>query len=249
MKAILTYHSIDPSGSPISVDAPTFRRHIRWLASGAVRVVGIPELLALPPSIAAVALTFDDAFATFGTAAAPLLMEHALPATLFVVTDYVGRTNAWEARPSQSVPTLPLLGWHALARLAEQGITLGAHTRTHPDLTRLPATAQRDEIAGSVERLTAETGQRPKLFAYPYGRVNDDVATIAAESCTWACTTELRALGAVERPQRIPRVDMYYFRAPTRLESWGSPRLQRYLWLRSQARRMRRGFAAITERP
>ena len=38
MRAILTYHSIDESGSPISVDPDAFRRHVRWLASGRVRV-------------------------------------------------------------------------------------------------------------------------------------------------------------------------------------------------------------------
>jgi peptidoglycan/xylan/chitin deacetylase (PgdA/CDA1 family) len=248
VKAILTYHSIDPAGSPISIGEATFRRHVRWLASGAVRVVGIAELLALPPDAAAVALTFDDGFANFGTVAAPLLLEHALPATLFIVTDYVGRTNAWGGAPDRGVPTLPLLGWDEIARLAERGITIGAHTRTHPRLTTLPVAAQREEIAGSVERIAAETGRRPEAFAYPYGSVSDEVAAVAAESCAWACTTELRAVGAAERPHRLPRLDMYYFRAPGRIESWGSVRLQQYIWLRSQARRVRRGLAAITER-
>ena len=33
MIGILTYHSIDPSGSAISLDEACFRRHVDWLAS------------------------------------------------------------------------------------------------------------------------------------------------------------------------------------------------------------------------
>ena len=32
MKAILTYHSVDETGSVISIDERAFRRHIEWLA-------------------------------------------------------------------------------------------------------------------------------------------------------------------------------------------------------------------------
>ena len=38
MRAILTYHSIDDSGSPISIAPADFRRHLDWLTSGRVPV-------------------------------------------------------------------------------------------------------------------------------------------------------------------------------------------------------------------
>lgn len=247
MKAILTYHSIDPSGSPISVDAAAFRAHVRWLASGVVRVVSISELMRLGEDVDAVALTFDDGFENFDADAAPLLLEHGLPATLFVVADRVGATNAWGGVADSSVPTLPLLGWDALRRLAARGITLGAHTRSHPRLTELPPAARREEVAGSVARIAKETGQRPTSFAYPYGDVDDEVAAEVATVCDWACTTEMRALGAAERPHLLPRLDMYYLREPGRLEGWGTPRFRRYLWLRARARAARRRFAAVME--
>ena len=37
MRAILTYHSVDETGSVISIDERTFRRHVAWLAKGHVR--------------------------------------------------------------------------------------------------------------------------------------------------------------------------------------------------------------------
>ncbi|MDQ3697272.1 MAG: polysaccharide deacetylase family protein [Gemmatimonadota bacterium] len=248
MKAILTYHSIDPSDSPVSVDETTFRRHVRWLESGSVRVVPIPELMRLPPETDAVALTFDDGFRNFATVAAPLLLDSGLPAAVFVVSERAGKTNAWSGVSDGKVPTLPLLDWGELSDLAERGVELGAHTRTHPRLGELSAAAQRDEIAGSVERIAAETGHRPRGFAYPYGSVSDETTAAVAESCEWACTTELRPLNAAECSHRLPRLDMFYWRAPGRLEAWGTPRFRRYLWLRAGARRVRRSLAAVTER-
>src|SRR5690606_36506277 len=104
MKAILTYHSVDPSGSPISIDRDAFRAHVRWLASGPIRVVDLDVLIALPPETDAVSLTFDDGFENFASTAWPLLLDHGLPVTLFVVTGFVGRSNTWD-QLGYSLPT------------------------------------------------------------------------------------------------------------------------------------------------
>ena len=102
MRAIITWHSVDPSGSPISVPQEVFRRQLAWLASGHVRVVSVPELRALSDTTNAAALTFDDGFANFATEAMPLLHERGLPATLFIVTDHVGSDNRCKRQPEHN---------------------------------------------------------------------------------------------------------------------------------------------------
>jgi peptidoglycan/xylan/chitin deacetylase (PgdA/CDA1 family) len=109
MRAILTYHSIDESGSAISISESVFRGHVSWLARGGVRVVSLDALMRLPADANAVALTFDDGFVNFGDIAAPLLADHGLPSTLFVVSDAVGKTNRWPGRADRGIPELPLL--------------------------------------------------------------------------------------------------------------------------------------------
>ncbi|HJU88867.1 MAG TPA: polysaccharide deacetylase family protein [Gemmatimonadaceae bacterium] len=242
MRAALMYHSIDRSSSPISVDPETFRRHVRWLASGAVRVVPLAQLMS-DGSGDAVALTFDDGFANFESEAAPLLAEHGLPATLFVVTGHVGRANDWGGRGQRHVPTLPLLGWDSLGKLAGSGIEIGAHTRTHRPLDELSDDEIEDELGSSSREIEARTGRRPSTFAYPYGRTSPVAVAAARGHFAISCTTELRACGASEDPARLPRLDAYYLRAPGRLERWGSGELARYLWVRAHARRVRRTFA------
>lgn len=240
MRAILTYHSIDESGSPISVGRETFRAHVHWLASGAVQVVPIAELMARDDAGDAVAITFDDGFQNFADDAAPLLAEAGLPSTVFVVPEHVGGENDWGGRHAPGIPALPLMDWDTLGMVAEQGATLGAHTRRHRDLTLVRGASLEDEVAGCVERMAAELGSRPETFAYPYGAVDAAVATVVRDVYAYACTTELRALRRDDDRALLPRLDMYYFREPGQLEAWGSAAFRRRLWLRAQVRRARR---------
>ena len=236
MNGILTYHSIDDSGSVLSIRPDVFRLQAKWLASGPVRVLPLAEIQAAPRAGHALALTFDDGFENFALNAWPVLRERELPVTLFVVTDRVGKTNDWK---SMDLPKLPLLDWEELGRLAEEGVALGSHTRTHADLTRLEASRMEDEVAGSAERIKRETGVRPVSFAYPFGR-HDDAATEAVRRAfEWACTTELRPIDRSDYPHLLPRLDMYYLQQPNRLESWGSSGFRRRVALRRLGRRLR----------
>lgn len=240
MRVILTYHSIDRSGSPISVPPEAFDRHVRWLATSGVRVVPLAELPATEGD--AVALTFDDGFTSVAQEAAPRLADHGLPATVFVVSGHAGGTNAWDrpvagARPA--VPEMPLLDWEQLGRLGDRGLTVAAHTRSHPRLSGLSAAAATDEILGGADEIERRLGIRPSTFAYPYGDVSATAADVARARFTCAVTTDMRALRPAEDPARLPRLDAWYFRNPARLEAWGSAGFHAHVRARALARRAR----------
>jgi len=241
MRAILTYHSVDDSGSVVSIDEAAFRRHVRWLASGRVRVTGVTELLDLPTSADGIALTFDDGFANFASVAWPLLRDHGLPATLFIATDFVGRSNDW-ARRGHAIPRLPLLDWDEIGRLAEEGVAIGSHSRTHPDLRALPEVVLAEEIEGAASRIRSEVGTAPTVFAYPFGLLDDAAVAAVRSAHALACTAELRALRDHEDPCRVPRLDCLYFRRPGTLEAWGTGRFRGRLRLRAGLRRLRGAF-------
>jgi peptidoglycan/xylan/chitin deacetylase (PgdA/CDA1 family) len=246
VRAILTYHSVDPSGSPISIDEAAFRSHVAWLASGAVPVVPLERIAEPGAHGDAVALSFDDAFGNFAGIAWPLLRARRLPVTLFVVSGHAGGTNAWGGREAAGIPTLPLMDWDAVGRVAEEGVTLGAHSRTHPDLRELPAAALAEETAGSADDIAARTGVRPPVFAYPFGAVSEAVASVAAATFRLAVTTELRALEPDDSPLRLPRLDAFYLQGRGRLEAWDTAAFRAHLRLRAGLRRVR---AALTGRP
>lgn len=247
MRGILTYHSIDDSGSPISVSPRAFEAHARFLATGRVRVVDLATIAALSDAEDAVAITFDDGFENFATEAWPRLRDLHLPVTLFVVTDRAGGTNAWDAAPGLSIPKLPLLPWEDLRRLANEGLSLGAHGRTHASLPGLPREALEAEVRGSRDRILAETGRTPVSFAYPFGDVDPAAAASAKSAFSCAVTTRFGLVGGGDDPHLLPRLDAYYLRAGDRLESFGSRGFRRWIALRGAARRA--GILARRLRP
>ena len=239
MRAILTYHSIDSSGSPISLSEEAFRAHIRFFGSGRVNVVPLAELASMPDEQDAVALTFDDGFLNFTSSAMPILAHLGFPATVFVVSGAVGTKNSWGGHEANGIPTFPLMSWSDLQRVREAGFEIGAHTRSHADLTRLSDAQVEDEAAGCAEEIVSELGERPRRFAYPYGFVNEAVANVARRFFEQSVTTELRPVDPGDDAALLPRLDAWYFQQPGHLEAWGSSAFRRRLWLRAQGRRVR----------
>lgn len=244
MKATLTYHSIDPSGSPISIPRDVFDTHLRWLTSGRIRVRALDDVIGGSDEEGdTVALTFDDGFAN---AREPILelLAVGLPVTVFVVTGRVGGTNAWGGRPHPSVPTLPLLSWEDLERLKLQGARIEAHTRTHASLSRLSDAALDDELEGSRQDLTARLGATTHV-AYPYGDVDARVARRAAAAFRFGHTTEFRTLEPPLRPLCLPRLDMYYFRDTACLDPWDARHFARRLRAVGRRRLVRHGLLGL----
>jgi peptidoglycan/xylan/chitin deacetylase (PgdA/CDA1 family) len=72
-----------------------------------------------------------------------------------------------------------VLGWDELRRLADEGLSLGAHTRTHPLLDRLDPASARREIVGSRDDLRREIGSALPIVSYPDGAHDAETLRIA----------------------------------------------------------------------
>lgn len=238
--AILTYHSLDPSGSVISIRPEIFRSHVQSLADAGIPVVPLGSVQNSP---GAVALTFDDGFRNLAEHAFPLLDRLRMPATVFVVSRYAGSQNEWPSQPVGGVPRLPLLDWRELGNMPS-GVTAGAHTATHPHLTSLPTVSSAAEIRESAEEIMARTGRWPKALAYPYGSVSRAVVSIAAKYFDVAVGTELGFVARASDPFALPRLDMFYFRNARSLAGLFSARSRAYVGLRSAARTARSRVAS-----
>jgi peptidoglycan/xylan/chitin deacetylase (PgdA/CDA1 family) len=91
-----------------------------------------------------------------------------------------------------AAPAQPaVLGWDALRRLAHEGVTLGAHTQTHPLLNRITPEQVWIEAASARDDLQREIGAALPIFAYPSGGFNAEVVAIMEQAgFTLAFTTE-----------------------------------------------------------
>jgi peptidoglycan/xylan/chitin deacetylase (PgdA/CDA1 family) len=65
------------------------------------------------------------------------------------------------------------MAWNDVRDCATRGATFGAHTVTHPVLSRVSAAAARQEVATSWRRLREETTATTPVFCYPNGRPQD----------------------------------------------------------------------------
>jgi len=161
---ILTYHSLDSSGSVISTAPEKFRLQMRNLFDASFTVIKLRDLVGrihenreLPEK--SVAITFDDGFQSVYDVALPVLKDYGYPATVFLVTSFCGKNNRWFGLPD-SIPSFDLLTWNQISKMREEQIEFGVHTATHPDLTKLGASQMTDEIIGARQMLQEQTGER-----------------------------------------------------------------------------------------
>jgi peptidoglycan/xylan/chitin deacetylase (PgdA/CDA1 family) len=113
-------------------------------------------------------------------------------------------------------PEHHVLDWDALRHLAREGVTLGAHTRTHPLMNRISPEEARAEAVGSLRdlerRVPAEGGWGSVLpvFAYPAGGCNGMVAHLLAREGFAAGFTTIRGVNCLASadPLRLRRINV-----------------------------------------
>jgi peptidoglycan/xylan/chitin deacetylase (PgdA/CDA1 family) len=239
---ILTYHSLDTSGSVVSLRPALFAEHMAVLGALGFRGISLDEAVAHREQngswpVRSVALTFDDGFANFHEEALPVLARHGFTATVFLVTGHVGARNDW-ARPPDRLGDRPMLTWKQVRDAADAGIEIGAHTRTHPDLRALAPDRAADELRSSREEIEARMGAKVTSFAYPYGLLDDSTTALVRREYRAACTTVLRRAGA-DDVHLLPRIDAYYVPDARELERIVTGERDTYLALRRVARGVR----------
>ena len=242
--SILMYHSLDSSGSVVSVAPDRFQEQIRCLAEMGYRGISLSEAVSHKESRGqwpdrSVVLTFDDGYANFCDSAFPVLAQYGFTATLFIVTDHMGGHNNWGPPPTR-LGTRPILSWQQAIELSAHGVEIGAHTKTHPDLRRIPPARVKDEMVSCRGEIEDRVQRRVLSFAYPFGRASQTAIEIATQNFQVSCNTSLQRATA-EPLHQLPRVDMYYVRTADILRRLVRGQLDSYLAARRWMRLVRSG--------
>lgn len=233
---ILTYHSIDESGSVISTAPEVFRRQMQSLSENGYKAVTLNEFIDTvsqdtTPFRKTVVLTFDDGFQNFFSHAFPILDEFGFKATVFLVTDFCGKNNNWPGNPTEFPPSR-LLSWQEIKELHNYGIEFGDHTRTHPDLTKIPKSRLGCEILESKAMIEDFLGSEVTTFAYPFGKLNAQVKQLVQQSYKAACSTNLGKIAADSDLFCLERIDAYYLSNPKIFERLSSQAFDGYMFFR-----------------
>lgn len=196
--SILMYHSISEGPDYFACVRPAeFERQLSYLAEKNIPVLSLGELVrrltAGEPLDGAVVITFDDGYRNNYTAAFPALKKHRFPATIFVITNCIGKKDARE---------LEHLSIAEMKEMEESKlISIEPHTVSHPKLAKLSSSDAREEIGQSKSEIERLLGKSATLFAYPYGNFGDE--TIAAvKECGLVCAVTAEG-GTVSRGSDI----------------------------------------------
>ena len=174
--SIIMYHRFgEPNYPSTNIQMEKFESHIIELKNPKYNIMGLSKIIdelkagnELPDFT--VALTIDDAFISVYNNAWPILLENKIPFTIFVATDPIDQgLNGY-------------MNWDQIRELKKNGVEIGSQTKSHPHMHRLSEEDMRNEINYSNSRFLEELGEKPILFAYPYGEYNLISKKIAEEN-------------------------------------------------------------------
>jgi len=180
---ILCYHHFgNDCHSPLCIPAPVFEQQMQYLKDNGYRVISLAQFYdflryrqGIPKR--SVIITIDDGYRSVYDIAFPILKQYGFPATLFIYTDFIGKSkNA--------------ANWKQLREMKAAGIEIGSHTLSHCDLNQKRSgedtpgfeTRIEEELRLSKQILDAKLTQDTLFFAFPYSSYNQKVLSLCEQT-------------------------------------------------------------------
>ncbi len=178
---ILMYHGIGNSlrGArhpyfETTTSPSIFARHLQQLRDDNYKPVTLRDAVrALGTAMSSqrlVAITFDDGLHDFYANALPLLEKYQFPATMFVVSGFVGSGDGEKQ----------FMTWSELREVEAQGIQVGSHTVSHPKLWHLNRRDIDRELTESKRTIEDRLGKSIEAFSYPYAFPEQDSSFVVS---------------------------------------------------------------------
>jgi peptidoglycan/xylan/chitin deacetylase (PgdA/CDA1 family) len=191
---ILMYHyiSVPPAGADryrinLSVEPDVFRQQMAYLRDNGYTTIDFYDLslalanqTALPPK--PVIITLDDGYRDHYENAFPILKEFGFEATFFIVTEFIDRGHD------------RYMTWPMIEEMAQAGMRIEPHSRTHADLRGRNADELIWQILGPQQTIAAHIGYTPRYFSYPSGHYDAATVTMVQELDFWGAVTTQRGI-------------------------------------------------------
>lgn len=160
---ILVYHNVsDVDEHPSTIKVKDFKTHMEFLKENS-QVVDlstiITEIKNKKEPKGDIAISFDDGYKEVYKNALPILEKYNLPATFFIIADFIGNNK--------------FMSWQQLKHLINKGYLIGSHTLGHKRLSTVSEKDLRKEIIESKKILEDNLNKEISLFALPFGKDRD----------------------------------------------------------------------------
>lgn len=160
-----------------------------------------------------VGITFDDGYENNLINAAPILKKYNFSATCYIVSSRIGSSNIWDN--DRGITQRPLMSKNQIVQWINLGMDVGAHTRTHCDLTKLHKNEIIEEINCSKSELEDYFEIFVNDFCYPYGYFNKQVSSLVEDAGFKTATTMIR--GKMNKEHNLfmmPRIPINHHTLP-----------------------------------
>lgn len=162
---VLCYHGVRPE------QKQRFEWQVKWINRNTIeRIKGY------------IWITFDDAFSNLLDNALPILEQNQIPAAIFVVSGNLGAVPRWTMPANHPEYNEKTMTAQQLKGINKELFTIGSHTQTHPDLSKLLPPQVFCELYESKKNLEQLLGKPIEDIALPHGAFNRDVLRIAEEA-------------------------------------------------------------------
>ncbi|MDC0934734.1 polysaccharide deacetylase family protein [Pirellulales bacterium] len=168
----LFYHRVaDEHPNDWTITTERFKAQIEWVRERfeIISLVEAQQRLGGGNSCEpAVCITFDDGYSDNCREAIPWLLDEKIRLTYFVATRHIMEGRPFDHDVKSGCPLAPNTV-EEIRVMAEAGVEIGAHTRTHADLGQASEDDLHEEIVGSKRDLEAITRNAVRYFAFPFG--------------------------------------------------------------------------------
>ncbi len=169
----------------------------------------------------AVTLRFDDAWLSQYQNALPNMQSAGINGTFYIVTKQLP-DNGFPAYMSKA----------QVQDLYAKGMEIGAHTRTHPDLSTLSATAAQAEIQGSRSDLLSWGVGPINSFSYPFGAYTATTLQIVKNAgFSSAAATITGDVVPTSDPYQLEHHEITDATTLAEVQSWIDEAIAKKLWL------------------
>jgi peptidoglycan/xylan/chitin deacetylase (PgdA/CDA1 family) len=202
---VLAYHKVAKQWEwGLTVVSPkAFRRQISRLAEAGYQGLTLQDYIK-SPSPKKIAITFDDGYENIYTEALPILEEFGFRATVFIIYNYLGRLNHWDANIGGI--TFRHLDAKQIQKLIEAGWEVGSHGLSHKPFLGAKKEWLRQELQSSKALLERDFNLPVRSFAFPFGYFDKNLLEMCREA-EYTVALGFRGYTAFEGlavPERIP---------------------------------------------
>lgn len=201
---ILEYHIVQEKNPDrayeYNVPPADFEQQLDYLQQEGYTTISIRDFLRAKKGLQElpekpIILTFDDGYESNYTELLPILEKRGLKATIFMVTNDIGRER--------------YMSWDQLKDIQHRGVEIGSHTTNHLPLTEMSLSEARDEV--KLSKLLMEWNGMDTIytFSYPNGKYSEELLKVLKEEEYLAAVTGDAGLNTFEtNPYLLQRINI-----------------------------------------